>query len=410
MALLNNSPLTPRPRRSYGGVFLLGVTLLTLGVCVLSLFTSQLLQRALLGSPLFAAAHTPAPATALMPLAALPHLDLEHSTLNGLHMVSAGEGWIVGENSGYALILRYHDGHWLPEPLTVAGGSLRAVAFADARHGWAVGSQPLDAAASSPIPSTPTLASQALILRYQDGHWLRLIPPRAIIGTLTAIRLVAADDWWALNYQGEASVLNLVHYTRGAWSLLPLPSQVTDAHGLAVAGPDDVWVGVAGGVVHVHGETVEQPASGINANLLALDLRGPRDGWAVGLTFCGAASATSPVCDQRIALYHFDGAAWSPVATDVHGELDAMAMTSDGEVWAAGSTMNKAGRGSLIVHYQNGQWQPSSTTFAIDLIGLSMAGSAEGWAIGYAQSADGTRNAPGLLHYRDGAWTQAQLG
>lgn len=379
----NTSPAT-RPRSSYSGIVLLGVALVMVIACVLSLFTSQRLQGLLLGS-----APTPSPT---VPLATLPSLDLGRSALNGVAMVSSDDGWIVDENSGYALILRYQGGRWLPQPATVAGSSLQAVAFADAQHGWAVGSYTLDGSVS-------TVSSKPLILHYQEGRWSRVIPSIAIPGGFTKIRLASADDWWALNNRGESSSPALVHYRQGVWSVLPLPADLDDAHGLSVAGPDDVWLGTIGGVVHVHSGIIERSLHGISGNLLAVDLRAKQDMWAVGLSF-----------DQRVAIYHYDGAAWTPSATDARGMLEAVAAVSVDEVWAVGYGMNKAGPSSLILHYHTGEWQQYSTGFAIGLNALSMTGATEGWAVGSGQLPDRTGNALGLLHYHNGTWTQATLG
>ncbi|MGZ6390849.1 MAG: hypothetical protein ACXWQZ_16535 [Ktedonobacterales bacterium] len=401
MASFDNPSPTDRPRPSYGGLLLLGVTLVMVIACIFSLFASQRLQSLLSRHPL-----TPTPT---VPLAVLPSLDLARSSLSDVAMVSRDDGWIVGENSGYALILRYQAGRWLPQPATVAHSWLQAVAFADTQRGWAVGYHVMDGPPPTASPSVGTLSTEALVLHYQKGHWSRVMPSIAITGTLTKIRLVSADDWWALNYQGEGGALNLIHYNQGAWSLLPLPREVTDAHGLAVAGPNDIWIGIAGGIMHMYGAALAQSIQEIKVNLLALDLHEPRNGWAAGLTFCGAATSTSPVCEQRVALYHYDGATWAPAATDAHGELDAVVMTSGDDVWAAGSTMSKTQSGSLILHYQNGEWRSYATTFPVDITALSMTNSSEGWAIGYARLAHATGNAPGLLHCRNGVWTQISL-
>lgn len=401
MASFDNPSPTGRPRASYGGLLLFGVTLVMVFACVFSLFASQRLQSLLSGRP-----PTPTP---IVPLAALPSLDLGRSTLSGVAMVSRDDGWIVGENSGYALILRYQAGRWLPQPETVAHSWLQAVAFADTQHGWAVGYHAMDGPPPTASPSDGALSTEALVLHYQDGHWSRVTPSIAITGTLTTIRLVSADDWWALNYQGESSRLNLIHFNQGAWSLLPLPQEVADAHGLAVTGPNDIWIGIAGGIMHMFGAALAPSEQNIKGNLLALDLHESQNGWAAGLAFCGAASSTSPVCDQRVALYHYDGATWTPAATDAHGELDAVAMTSGDDVWAAGSTMAKTQSASLILHHHNGEWQQYATTFPVDITALSMTNSREGWAIGYTRLANATGNAPGLLHCRDGVWRPLSL-
>lgn len=390
----HTSPTTPR-RSPYSVFLLLGVILVMVIACAVSLSASPRLQSLLVGST---PTHSPT-----VPLATLPPLDLGRSELSDLAMVSSDDGWIVGKNSGYALILRYQGGHWLPQSATIASSWLQAVAFADTQHGWAVGSH-----ASN--PSDGSHSTEALVLHYQQGHWSRVLPSITIIGTLTKIRLVAPDEWWALNNRGESSSPALVHYRQGVWSVLPMPADLDDVHGLAVAGPDDVWLGTIGGVAHVQSGIIGRSLQDISGNLLAVDLSGKQDIWAVGLTFCGAASPTSTTCDQRVAIYHYDGAAWTPSATQARGMLYAVAAIGANDVWAVGYGADKAGRGSLILHYHTGEWHQYSTDFAIGLNALSMTSSTEGWAVGYAEVANGAGIAPGLLHFRDGIWTQVTLG
>ncbi len=403
MTPFDNTTPAPRPRSPYSGLLLLGVTSVVVIAFVFSLFASQRLQSLLLSTP-----PTPSPTTTL-PLPTLPPLDLGRSTLSNVAMVSSNDGWIVGENSGYALILRYQGGRWLPQPATLADSSLHAVAFADTQHGWAVGFHRPDHQTSITNTPDPNQVFEPLVLHYEQGHWSRVIPSIAIQGGLTKIHLVSADEWWALNNRGEGSNFALVHYRHGVWSALPLPADLTDVHGLWVAGPNDVWLGTIGGVVHVHDSTVERSLQGIRGNLLALDQPATRDMWAVGLAFCGADPSPSPVCDQRVAIYHYNGAAWTSSATDARGTLEAVAAASTEDVWAAGSSMSKTGPTSLILHYHNGAWQPIPTTFPVDITTLSMTSATEGWAVGYAQLPDATGNAPGLLHFHAGAWTQVTL-
>ncbi len=407
MTPFDNSTPAARPRSPspYSGLLLLGVTLVVVIAFVFSLFASQRLQGLLLGAP-------PAPpptVTPTVPLASLPPLDLGRSTLRSVAMLSSADGWIVGENSEYALILRYQGGHWLPQPVTVAGSSLHAVAFADTQHGWAVGFHRLDHQTSATATPDPNLLFEPLVLHYEQGHWSRVMPSIAIQGGLTKIHLVSADDWWALNNRGEASNFALVHYQHGIWSTLPLPADLTDVHGLSVSGPNDVWLGTIGGVVHVHGTIIERSLQGIRGNLLALDQRATQDMWAVGFTFCGTNPSTPNVCEQSAMIYHYNGAAWTPSATDARGTLEAVAAVSAEDVWAAGSSTSKSGPTSLILHYHNGAWQQIPASFPVDITTLSMTSATEGWAVGYAQLADGTGNAPGLLHFHSGVWTQVTL-
>lgn len=400
----NNTPAA-RPRSPYSGLLLLGVTLVMVIACAFSLLASQRLQSLMLGAP-------PAPpptASPTVPLASLPPLDLGRSTLSSVAMLSSTDGWIVGENSGYSLILRYQGGRWLPQPVTVAASSLHAVAFADTQHGWAVGFHRLDHQPATTATPDPNLVFEPLVLRYEQGHWFRVMPSIAIQGGLTKIHLVSPDDWWALNNRGEASNFALVHYRHGVWSTLPLPADLTDVHGLWVAGPNDVWLGTIGGVVHVHDNIVERPLQGMSGNLLALAQPATQDMWAVGFAFCGAEPSTPNVCDQRVAVYHYNGAAWTPSATDARGMLEAVAAVSADDVWAVGSAMSKSGPTSLILRYHDGAWRQTATTFPVDLTTLSMTTTADGWAVGYAQLAGGTGNAPGLLHYHAGVWTQVTL-
>ena len=56
--------------------------------------------------------------------------------LHGIAMVSPSDGWAVGDG---AATVRYHDGVWTREGLTIHGYYMMAISLVSLTEGWAVG-------------------------------------------------------------------------------------------------------------------------------------------------------------------------------------------------------------------------------------------------------------------------------
>lgn len=166
--------------------------------------------------------------------------------------------------------------------------------------------------------------------------------------TFGSIWASSPADAWATGYgaaslPGDAetfTVVALFHWNGAAWStanVFTTPSSVPFSSALPIwgSGPDDVWAGVAGQVLHWDGSA-----------------------WApVPLASgCGAASAlwgatASDVwmaCSSGVFFSHWNGTVWSSLPPVTGTPPVAIAGSSGSDIWAMG--------GSSMYHYDGSRW------------------------------------------------------
>lgn len=92
---------------------------------------------------------------------------------------------------------------------------------------------------------------------------------------------------------------------------------------------------------------------------------------------------------------------WAEVVPAQASILD-VAVVSQDNIWAVGSTGTDHGVETLLMHYDGARWQVSPDTFdGAELYSISMVSATDGWAAG---SSNGT---PFMLHYTNGHWRDA---
>jgi len=148
----------------------------------------------------------------------------------------------------------------------------------------------------------------------------------------------------------------------------------------------------------VYGEEV--PGRGSCAELNALCMLSPDEGWAVGCAPSTAGERDQDGDDAVVeALFlHYVDATWSRLRTDVRGRLTSIAMTSGDDGWAVGEE-------GVIAHYNGTTWAQFG---GIGSRGLQptirMLSPAEGWIA--RDGLGGTEKLP-FLHYDGQRWTAA---
>jgi photosystem II stability/assembly factor-like uncharacterized protein len=175
--------------------------------------------------------------------------------LNGLSMVSATEGWAVGDGG---VILSTTDGGvtWTPQD-SGTSVQLTAVQFLDSQHGWAVGNDVL----------YTTNGGQTWLKGQYSG------------ATLYGISMVNASTGWAVGGSGT-----IVATTNGGRTWVGQQS-TTSQNLTSVSFTDDNngWaVGGDGAIVHTinGGSTWSTQASGTKAFFGGVTFVNPSDGWA----------------------------------------------------------------------------------------------------------------------------------
>ncbi|MGD2207642.1 MAG: hypothetical protein PVH17_12785, partial [Anaerolineae bacterium] len=254
----------------------------------------------------------------------------------GIHMVSAGEGWIVGEDG---FILQYNGSNW-----QIAGGptegDLQAVDMLSADEGWAIGN--------------------GTILHYTGGSWQAVVANRPTEKVLHAIDMTAGgSEGWAV---GQGGVM--LRYQNGAWQKAAnaTTNSLNSVHMLS--GTEGWAVGEYGTILAYNGSSWQYTGGQVTKNLNDLYMLSSTAGWAVG---------------DGATLLHFDDANWNPVTVSTAGDMQAIDMASASVGWI--------GIGAAFLKYQDGSWDwpfygpPYLSAYAIQTLSGASA-----WAVG--ESAD----------------------
>ena len=148
------------------------------------------------------------------------------------------------------------------------------------------------------------------------------------------------------------------------------------------------------------------PQTGNNTLLLGASARTSNDAWAVGEQFAAAGQAPPPPVS-----YHWNGTAWSLVATPALGvssSLMAVSASTATDAWAVGfSILGRHHDGTLIEHWNGSAWSVNSsgvvTGFLAELTGVVDLSPANAWAVG--QGGSGSL----LEHWNGSAWSSVTI-
>jgi hypothetical protein len=248
-----------------------------------------------------------------------PADGISGSGLNAIDAVSPEDLWAVGDiqspNSNVKTmpLLLHYDGHWsqVPGPAGLSG-ELTDIDLLTADEGWAVGDG----------------GSQPLILRRTAGQWLQAqTPPVATPSSLASVYAISPTDAWAVGTQlrdGHPAAL-VLHWDGMQWSESVVPAGISDGtfNDVAASSATDVWaVGsqcaslqCGSRVLHLTKDGWRSEAASAQATLTAVVALSPADVWIFGQsTWTGAA---------RDHIEHWDGTVFTvdlsaPLA-DTHG-------------------------------------------------------------------------------------------
>jgi hypothetical protein len=173
---------------------------------------------------------------------------------------------------------------------------------------------------------------------------------------------------------------------------------------VALAGAASVMIGSAASAA-AGWSVLTIPQTGNNTILTGVSARTSTDAWAVGEQFAAAGQAPPPPVS-----YHWNGAAWSLVATPALGvssSLLSVSASTATDAWAVGmSVLGKHDDGTLMEHWNGTAWSVNSslvvTGYTADLTGVVDLSPANAWAVGEA-------NGSLLEHWNGTAWSQATI-
>jgi hypothetical protein len=332
-----------------------------------------------------------------------PNKYTGYNVLYGVSASSAADAWAVGSlccKPGY-----FGDGtlteHWngtawsiVPSPdFFRIDDVLNGVADLSAANVWAVGYiRPFASQTTSP-----------LIIHWNGSSWGITAASTSVPGTLRAISADSATDIWAVGDDAHGHAVAM-RYNGTMWSPVPLPTTGASGslRGVKAFGPADVWaVGSSATtktlVLHWTGtawSVVSSPNPDPGSDrLLAIGGVASNDLWAVGQqgadeTLTGVPPGT------RTLIEHWDGKAWSVVASPNTGDQDrltAVAAIGAAAVAAVGSYDTRSGTAligrTLALQWNGTSWvtQPTPNVGTADnmLLGATaIPGTGPVWAVG----------------------------
>jgi photosystem II stability/assembly factor-like uncharacterized protein len=299
---------------------------------------------------------------------------------------SPSNGWIAGDSA----IMHTSDGgaHWRRQPSPASDGSLKDLAFADSRNGWAV--------------SRTWVPSSGAVYRTIDGgaHWVsQRKTPNGLgwVQALTRSKVVVGGAGGFLSRTAD----------RGAtWrSSTRLAARLAgDLHALQFISATTGWAaGTSGEIIKTTdgGRSWTAQRSATTQNVNDIDFPDATDGWAVG--------------DAGVIVHTADGGAtWAPQSSGVTDNLTGVSFVDTQHGWAVGGNIGNIGSmesnssGVILATVDGGrewvrQTEPDPAAMLNDIV---FADPQHGWAVGEVTGETGT-NVTEIFSTSDGGATWA---
>lgn len=371
---------------------------------------------------------TPTPATTGVPVGGLQDAGYSASDI-----LSPTDAWAIGngtEKAGsvYASTIKHFDGHQWQDEAIFANSSLHGISMDSADDGWAVGEYTGDTGGTR----------MPLLVHYtRQGGWItqKLTMPDAV---LEQVQMLGLDDGWATG--GDVANGPIVlHYQHGVWTPTPFAPTAIAAATASYAPLSAVPPGVSQILIqqaqflsdtegwawgqdhtdnvlwHYHNgqwQTSLRYPSASTANFFGLGINSATDVWVLGSAGLGAAFSaknTTFASEQPRSsgggtpvLLHYDGHAWAIMPADISAGGPFLA----GAIWLASyGSVNQRQRVLGLLLNQGGHW--SVTTFAQPVTHvLSATNAPDGSTLVVA--ALGEESGPQtlqLLRYVNGTWS-----
>jgi hypothetical protein len=272
------------------------------------------------------------------------------ANLRDVHMVSATDGWAVGENG---TVLRYDGTSWSPVNINPqpSNETLVDVHMLSATDGY--------------IGGWGESGASGTIYRWNGTSWgLVYNAPRDI----NRIDAVASNDVWA------SGVGQIYHYDGTSWTLGYNEDQGRNIFAIQMVSATEGWaVGANQLIAHyLNGSWIPLKPSPAPQTLYDAFFTAPNDGWAVGFT-------------DSTYVMHYDGVNWTRAYSPT-AQLSRMYFLSATDGWAI-SYFN-------ILHYDGTGFTEVNNPYPNGLNSIYMLTATDGWIVG----TDGA-----MLHYSDDA-------
>lgn len=336
-----------------------------------------------------------------------PNPSTVRNLLRGISGTDSSDIWAVGHYQPNAANLVYQNLmlHWngtiwqtmsVPNP-SASNNDLFAIKAISPNLAWAVGN-----AASGSV-------ANAEILKWDGTSWTQQSVPAITGGSyLFGLTAISSSDMWAVGGKaGSPFPCYALHYNGSSWSEVSVPTapgsgrnRFNAVHGIA---SNDVWAvgswGVAVGDYHflaMHWDGASWtysaiPASvngGIDGELADVKMVSANDVWAVGYSLAGG-----------VVVIHYDGTGWTQVTAPGGG--GALAVLSANNIYAVGGE---------FTHWNGTTWSVDDTLLSYPWPALgatTVLPNGEIWAAG--RTVD-SANVFQTLVYKRGSTTTAPTG
>lgn len=175
---------------------------------------------------------------------------------------------------------------------------------------------------------------------------------------------------------GDADGAEIWHFDGSQWAAMRAPEDASLLVWVAGFGPDDVWaVGLDGTMVHYDGAAWSPVQTNLDVELWGVFGRASDDLWVVGGDpdtddICGDAARQG----EKSCIWHWDGSSLAPVALP-EGENDRRA-TSIFKVWGVGDALVAVGQKGLLLSHDGTDWRRESAGAEANEDFVSCAGTA----------------------------------
>jgi len=322
-----------------------------------------------------------------------------------------------------------------PAPTLAAGafpGQLDSVSGLSPANAWAAGS----------YCTTGTCSVQdTLILHWNGTAWSKVASPsRGPTNVVYGVTTISAADAWAVGNYCTTNMCTiqpglLLHWNGTAWSkvTIPQPGPVNVLYSVTATSATDVWaVGYYcvtsmctvqhALILHWNGtawsETATIPGPGAVSNLNGVAAESATGAWAAGFS-----CARSTCGKERTLILHWNGTAWSKVASPNVSSafasiVQGVAATAPSEAWAAGyscTSRASAACQTLMLRWNGTAWSkatiPRPRSARSMLSGVGATSSADAWAVGESCTTPvctgiGAAYDTLILHWNGTAWSK----
>ena len=332
-------------------------------------------MRRALGSALVIAMAISTPATAAASAWTSTAPQQNFPGFNGVGAASTTDVWAVGESDADRE-LPYAE-HWngsawteIDPPLpagSLPNGGVYGVTALSSSNAWTVGWTDRDTNDQSYWP----------LIDHWNGHtWRLMSAPGAADTWLVDVSALTPKNVWAVGW-GASNMPLIEHYNGTAWKVVSAPGSggLTSVRAVSAS---NIWAVGGDQVEHYNGKAWKLASyPGSSAGTISFGqinrVPGTTHLWAVGED----ALSSTPVA------LHYTGSAWTSTSVPGTGKLDAVAASSDSDVWAAGTDASGT---PITMHWNGSQWTQVSGTVLDGALVEAMThspNSSQLWAVGW---------------------------